>query len=82
MDAHAARVKPVATKVNSIIGGTATGTDKKMVGTLDLALRDLAGASAQLRQAARTAEQLAQQATARALAAREGKATHHAARRR
>ncbi|MCF6389352.1 hypothetical protein L2K20_20450 [Mycobacterium sp. MBM] len=82
MDAHAARVKPVAQGVGAIIGGTASGTDKKMVGMLDRAVRDLADSSRLLNEASRTAQRLAQEATSRALAAREAQAAQQSARKR
>jgi hypothetical protein len=82
MEVHAAKVKPVAQGVAAIIGGTATGTDKKMVGVLGRSVRDLAAAAGALNDASRTAERLAQEATARALKAREAQAAQHAARRR
>jgi hypothetical protein len=74
MSTHAGKVKPVASGVSSIIGGTASGTDKKMVGMLERALRELVSASQALQEAARTADRLAQQATGQALKAREQRA--------
>nr|WP_313777376.1 hypothetical protein [Mycobacterium sp.] len=82
LDKHAGKVRPVAHGVTSIIGGTASGTDKKMIGTLDRALRDLQDASRRLNESAQAAEQLAREATGRALSAREAQAAAQSARRR
>ncbi len=82
LDKHAGKIKPVAQAVSSIIGGTASGTDKQMIGTLDRVLRDLQEASRRLNESAQAAEQLAREVTARALAAREAQAADQSARRR
>lgn len=82
LDKHAGKVEPVAQGVSSIIGGTASGTDKKMIGTLGRAVRDLRDASRRLHESAQAAEQLAREATARALSAREAQAVAQSARRR
>lgn len=81
MRTHAGKVKPVANGVVSAIGGTASKTDKKIVGTLERALRELTSAEHALHEAARTAEQLSQEATARELRAREARAARPPGRR-
>lgn len=82
MERHISQVKPVANGVNSIIGGTATGTDKQMTSALARTLKDLAAAARALSEAAGVAERLAQEATARALSAREAQAARHSNARR
>ena len=82
LDKHAGKVQPVAQGVSAIVGGTASGADKKMIATLHSAMRDLQDASRGLNESARTAERLACEATRRALAAREAQAVAQSARRR
>lgn len=74
MSSNAKRVTPVAAGVTSVVGGTATGADKKMIGILERGLSDLNAAAQALAEAARTAERLAQEASSRALRAREDRA--------
>jgi methyl-accepting chemotaxis protein len=74
LSSNATRVTPVAAGVKSVIGGTASGSDRKMIGTLERGVSDLNAAAQSLAEAARTAEQLAQEAGARALRAREERA--------
>ena len=81
MGGNAKRVKPVAAGVKSVIGGSATGNDKKMVATLEKGFSELNAAAQALMDAANTATQLAHEATARALRAREEQAAEKSRRR-
>lgn len=71
---YGTRLDPITSKVCAVIGGTASGTDKKMVTTLTRASKDVAGAAAALWEAARTADRLAREAAATAEAARRERA--------
>lgn len=77
----AGKVEPMSQKMQSLIGGSSTGVDKKMAGTLDRAARDLAGGITALLAAGQTAEALAREANIRALRAREAQAVAEPSRR-
>lgn len=70
----------IAAAVDELVGGTATGQDRAMLGLLDRARREQRSAAEQCQSASRAAERLADRLEAEARAAEEREAAEERAR--